>query len=249
MNIKYIFEEFAKAFEKKINKNYHIRLQFEIYDMEYDIWQIEVKDGKVFIYNEIKIEPEGDTYILSKKTLEKLYNNELSSFTVFLENPELIEKGEKIALITGKHRNELGKISRENKTSDYEKNKDLRDRKIIFQNGFFSKDYPTKIIVTDKNTVKHNGDIDTICLHNEGMEGFAQIFVSIKEGEILRNPATEFNIYIISGKGKLIYGNNECEIKFKEYYHMNARENIQIKNIEKEPLEIILLFHNLEKRN
>jgi mannose-6-phosphate isomerase-like protein (cupin superfamily) len=216
--------------------------------MENDIWQIEVKDGKVFIYNEIEIEPEGDTYILSKETLEKLFNNELSSFTAFLENPELIEKGEKIALITGKHRNELGKVSREKNISDYKENKDFWDRKIIFENNFFSKYYPTKIIVTDKYSVKHN-DIDTICLHNDGMEGFAQIFVSIKEGEILNIPATEFNIYIIIGKGILIFGTNECEIKFKEYYHMNARENIQIKNTEKEPLEIILLFHNLEKRN
>jgi glyoxylate utilization-related uncharacterized protein len=249
MNIKGIFDDFAKAFEKKINKDYHIRLQFEIYDMEDDIWQIEVKNGKVFVYNETKIEPEGDTYVLSKTTLEKLHNNELSSFTAFLENPELIEKSERIALITGKHRNELGKVSCEKNLSDYQNNKDFWDRLNKFQNNFFSKDYPTKINVTDKNSVKHNGDIDTICLHNAGMENFAQIFVSIKKGEFLGFPATEFNMYIITGKGKLIFGNTECEIKFKEYYHMDAQENIQIKNTEKEALEIIILYHNLEKRN
>jgi len=212
MNIKDIFEEFAKAFEKKIDKNYNIRLQFEIYDMENDIWQIDVKNGKVFIYNEVKVEPEGDTYVLSKVTLEKLYNNEISSFTAFLENPELIKNGERIALITGKHRNELGKVSPDNNLSDYHNNKDLWDRKTIFENNFFSKDYPTKIKVTDKNCVKHNGDIDTICLHTEGMEGFAQIFVSIKKGEILKFPATEFNMYIINGKGILILMLRKCKI-------------------------------------
>jgi len=245
MNINDIFNGFAKAFEKKIDKDYHIRLQFEIYDMENDIWQIEVKDGKVFVYNEAKIEPEDDVYVLSKITLEKLYNNELSSFTAFLENPELIEKGERIALITGKHRNELGKVSPDKNISDYGKNKDLWDRRIIFQNNFFSKDYPTKINVTDKNSVKHSGNIDTICLYTQGIEGFAQIFVSIKKGEILKYPATEFNIYVIKGKGKIIFENNECEIKFREYYHMNAKDNIQIKNIEEEPLEIIILYHNM----
>jgi mannose-6-phosphate isomerase-like protein (cupin superfamily) len=244
MNIKDIFDEFAKVFEKKISKDYHIRLQFEIYDMENDIWQIEAKNGKVFVYNEAKIEPEGDTFIISKATLQKLYNNELSSFTAFLENPELIEKGEKIALITGKHRNELGKVSREKNQSDYQNNRDFWDRRVKFQNNFFSKDYPTKINVTDKNSVKHNGDIDTICLYTDGMEGFSQIFVSIKKGEVLKYPATEFNIYIICGKGKMVFGNNECEIKFREYYHMNTKENTQIKNTEEEPLEIIILFHN-----
>jgi hypothetical protein len=249
MNIKNIFDEFAKAFEKKIDFDYHIRLQFEIYDMENDIWQIEAKDGKVSVYNEIKFEPENDAYILSKITLEKLYNNELSSFTAFLENPELIEKGEKIALITGKNRNELGKVSSEKNLFEYHKNKDLWDRKIIFQNNFFSKDFPTRIIVTDKNSVKHNGDIDTICLYTEGMEGFAQIFVSIKKGEILKYPATEFNIFVLNGKGKILFRDDECEIKFREYYHMNSRDNIQIINNEEEPLEIIILFHNLQKKN
>jgi hypothetical protein len=106
MNIKGIFDEFAKAFEKKIDKDYHIQLQFEIYDMENDIWQVDVKNGEVFVYNEEKIKPEGDTHILSKVTLEKLYNNELSPLSVFMEQPEKAEKGEMVALITGKHRME-----------------------------------------------------------------------------------------------------------------------------------------------
>ena len=48
MEIKEIFEDFAKAFERKIDFDYKITLQYEIIDLEKDnIWQIDVKNGKV----------------------------------------------------------------------------------------------------------------------------------------------------------------------------------------------------------
>jgi putative sterol carrier protein/quercetin dioxygenase-like cupin family protein len=241
MTIEGIFNEFAETFEKKIGKDFHVKVQFEIYDMENDVWQIEVNGGKVFVYNEKKIEPEEE-YVLSRATLEKLYNNELSPLSAFLEEPEKAKKGELAALITPKDRNTAKEMPK--KYLD----KTFVDR-IIYFRDFFSKDYPTKINVTNKYCIKHNGDIDTIGLHSEGMGKFAQIYTSIKKGEVLRGPATEINFYVISGNGKFIVGNNECEIKSKEYYHINPLENIQIKNMENEPLEILLLFHNLEKIN
>jgi mannose-6-phosphate isomerase-like protein (cupin superfamily)/putative sterol carrier protein len=245
MNIKGIFDVFARAFEKKIDNDYHIKLQFEIYDMENDIWQVEVKNGKVSLFNEEKIKPEGDVYILSRATLEKLYNNKLSPLSAFLEQPEKAEKGELVALITGKHRMEMGKIPREKALLNYQNNKDYWDRLNKFHE-FFSKDYPTKVIVNNKNCVKHNGDIDTIGLPTNGKEIYGQIFVSIKKGEVLNYPPCEFYVYIISGKGKIILGDEACEIKEKEFYPINAFGNAQIKNIEEESLDILVLLSQIK---
>jgi hypothetical protein len=240
-----IFDEFAEAFKKKIDKDYHIKLQFEIYDMENDIWQVEAKDGKVFVYNEEKIKPEGDTFLLSKTTLEKLYNNDQSPLSAFLEQPDNAEKGELVALITGKHRMELGKIPREKAQSEYQNNKDYWDRLQKFQQ-FFSKDYPTKIIINDDNCVKHNGGIDTIGLPTNGNEIYGQIFVYIKKEEILKFPPCEFYICVINGKGEIIIGNERCKMKAKEYYPINAFDNVQIKNTKEDPLEIIVLLSKLK---
>jgi len=245
MTIKGIFDEFTKAFEKKIYGDYYIRLQYEFYDMENEVWQVEVKNGKVFVYNEKKIEPE-DIFLLSKKTLEKLYNNELSPLSAHLETPEKLEKGEMAALITLKDRNDgSGKYLPENLT---EQKKNFLHRYNKFHE-FFSKNYPTKIIVENKNCVKHNGDIDTI-----GLQSFAncgQIFISLKKEETVKYPFVEelkfceFNIYIISGKGKMIVGDEECEINSKEYFHMKLQKPVQIKNVEDKTLEgIIILQHN-----
>jgi hypothetical protein len=45
MNIQHIFDAFASAFERKIDKDYFIVLQFEISDHPGTVWQIEVKNG------------------------------------------------------------------------------------------------------------------------------------------------------------------------------------------------------------
>ena len=59
MDIKKIFDDFSEAFTKKLDKDYFIKLQFEFTDIkDKNIWQINVKDGKVNIYNEEKIIPE-----------------------------------------------------------------------------------------------------------------------------------------------------------------------------------------------
>jgi hypothetical protein len=107
MEIKVVFEDFAKTFEKKIDKDYKIRLQFEFYDMENGVWQIDVNNGKVFVYNGIKINPES-TFLLSKETLFKMYNNEISASTAFSNEPD--EKGEMRALIEPKHKDEVKKL-------------------------------------------------------------------------------------------------------------------------------------------
>ena len=103
MDIRGIFNDFAKAFEKKIDNDYKIRLQFEINDMENGIWQIDVNNGIVSVYNELKIEPE-EILVLSKNTLLKLYNNEIAPLTAFAQEPN--EKGEMYALIETKHKTE-----------------------------------------------------------------------------------------------------------------------------------------------
>jgi hypothetical protein len=87
MTVNEILIDFAKAFEKKIDKNYSIRLQLEIKDMPNEIWQVDINNRNVNIYNEEKITPEITIMILNKEVLDKIYNNELSSLSALLQTP------------------------------------------------------------------------------------------------------------------------------------------------------------------
>ncbi|MDR0474266.1 MAG: SCP2 sterol-binding domain-containing protein [Treponema sp.] len=164
MEIKAIFEDFAKTFEKKIDKDYKIRLQFELYGVENGVWQIDVNNGKVFVYNGIKIDPES-TFLLSKETLFKMYNNEINAYTAFSDEPD--EKGEMHALIEPKHKDEDKKTYWFKPVSDDFKKYIARLHKF---NEFFSKDYPTKIIVKKENCrTLHN--VDAIALYDDFEKG------------------------------------------------------------------------------
>jgi len=232
MTVNEILNDFAKAFEKKIDKNYSIRLQLEIKDMPDEIWQIEVNNGKVNIYNEEKIIPEETIMILNKGVLDKIYNNELSSLSASLQTPS-------------KNDGMMGALMCEKKEPV---GKDFIGRNLFFK-GFFSRDFPTKIILDNKYCVKHNGDIDTIGLKVFG--NFGQIYVSVKKGETLYYPSfgknIGFNICVIKGKGKIIIGDDESEIKEREYYYISLLKPVEIKNTDEETLEaiIVLQFPNV----
>jgi hypothetical protein len=154
-----IFNDFAKAFEKKIDGSYFIKLQFEIYDMENEVWQIDVNNGNVFVNNGEKIVPE-EIFVLSKKTLLKMYSNELSPSSAFSNEPN--EKGEMCSLIELKNKTEDKKVYLNKKPSE-------EYLKFLYRlhrfNEFFSKEYPTKIIVDNKHGVKAHG-VNAIGLHS-----------------------------------------------------------------------------------
>jgi hypothetical protein len=227
MTVNEILKDFAKAFEKKIDKNYSIRLQLEIKDMPNEIWQIDVNNGSVNIYNEEKIIPEETTMVLNKEVLDKIYNNELSALSALLQTPS-------------KNDGMMGALMCEKKEPT---GKDFINRLNIFR-GFFSKDFPTKIILDNRYCIKHNGGIDTIGLNMFG--NFGQIYISVKKGETVYYPPLginiEFNICIIKGKGKIIVGDDECEIKEREYYYMNLLKPIEIKGADEETLEAIAVL-------
>jgi hypothetical protein len=227
MTVNEILNDFAKAFEKKIDMNYSIRIQLEIKDMPDEIWQIDVNNRSVNIYNEEKIIPEETIMILSKLILDRLYNNELSALSAFLQTPS-------------KNDGMMGALMCEKKEPT---GKDFINRNNIFK-SFFSKDFPTKIILDNKYCIKHNGDIDTIGLETFG--NFGQIYVSVKKGETLYYPPLginiEFFICIIKGKGKLIIGDDESEIKEREYYCINLLKQVEIKSSDEETLEAIVVL-------
>ena len=227
MTVNEILKDFAKAFEKKIDKNYSIRLQLEIKDMPDEIWQVDINNGSVNIYNEEKITPEITIMILNKEVLDKIYNNELSALSALLQTPS--KKDGMMGALICEATEPVGK--------------DFLIRLNIFR-GFFSKDFPAKIILDNKYCVKHNGDIDTIGLKAFG--NFGQIYISVKKGETLYYPPfgvhIEFNIYIIKGKGKLIVGGEETEIKEREYYYMNLLKQVEIKSADDETLEAIIIL-------
>jgi len=238
MDLNNIFNEFAKVFEKKIDKDYKIRLQFEIYDMENEIFQIEVNNGNVLVYNGLNIVPE-EIFVLTKDTLIKLYNNEIAPLTAFAQEPN--EKGEYCALIDMKDKEAANKKYPTSKQVRDEKYKDgaefmFRCAKFFY---FFSKEYPTKIIVNKENGIK---------LHNVNGIGFLSTgvihaYFSLKKNEVLDESGYEFSIYVIKGSGIMEIENEEHKIEEKCYYHLPPKNNVYIKNKEEEILEIIFLSH------
>jgi len=237
MEINGIFNEFAKAFEKKIDKEYRIRLQFEIYDMENDTWQIDVNNGNVFLYNENKIIPE-EIFVLSKNTLERLYNNELSPLTAFSQEPN--ENGEMCSLIELKNKTEEKKLYLNKKPSD--EYIEFLNRLHKFNNNFFSKEYLTKIIVNKENGVKlHNVNAIGLLSKFAGEKRIIHVYFSLKKDEILEEPAFEFSIYVINGKGIIKTGDEKYKIETKNYYNMNPKDTVYIKNEDEELLEILYL--------
>jgi hypothetical protein len=236
MDIKDIFNDFARAFEKKIDKEYNIRLQFEIYDTEKGLWQVDVNNGNVIVYNEIKIEPE-EIFVLSKDTLVKLYNNDIAPLTAFSQEPN--EKGEMCALIELKNKTEEKKIYHDKKPSDeYLK---FIERLHKF-NNFFSKEYPTKIIVNKEKGVKlHNVNAIGLLSKFDKEKRIIHVYFSIKKDETLTEPAFEFSIYVLNGKGIIIIDEEEYMIEAKNYYNMKPKNTIYIKNKDEELLEIFYL--------
>jgi hypothetical protein len=251
MDNKTIFSDFAKAFERKIDKDYYIRLQFNIYDTENgenDIWQVDVKNGNVVLYNEERITPEK-TWVLSKNTLIKLYKNEVASPTAFSENPGERKNWDISFNIMDNPMNSLiGLKLSEEEVSIYEKQMNTKEHKDYIKrlhifNNFFSKEYPTKIIVNEKNGIKIHGNINGICLYNrlDEWKRIFHVYFSIKKGEILEEPAFEFSIYVINGKGVIKAGNEEYEIEAKNYYQIIPKDTIFIENKEDVLLEILVL--------
>jgi mannose-6-phosphate isomerase-like protein (cupin superfamily) len=229
-----IFNDFARAFEKKIDNDYFIKLQFEIYDMENEVWQIDVNNGNVYVNNEKRIVPE-ETFVLSKETLLKMYNNELSPLSAFSNEPN--EKGEMCSLIELKDKTEDKKVYLSKKPSE-------ETLKFLYRlhrfNEFFSKDYPTKIIIDNKNGVKAHS-VNAIGLHSNYEKGILHVYFSIKMDESLYEPPIEFSLYVLSGRGTIIVGSERYDIRAKEYYHMIPKEKMYIENHEEELLELLYI--------
>ena len=241
MNIEDIFNNFAKAFERKIDSDYFIRLQFEIKGMENNIWQVDVNNGNVAIHNGEKIIPE-EVFVLSKDTLLKLYNNELSPVSAFLNEPN--EKGEMCSLIELKNKTEDKKIY-------YEKKPQEEYLKFLYRlhkfDDFFSKDYPTKIVIKKENCINYLKN-DAIGLNFDFEKGVGQLFFSIKKGAILQEPGYEFgSIYVLNGEGILKIGNDQYNIKEKEYYQINTNEWVSIFNNNEINLEILFMVNRKMK--
>jgi len=233
MEIKKIFDDFSRAFIKKIDNDYFIKIQLEFLDIERNnIWQVDINDGKINIYNEEKIVPE-ETFTLTVDTLEKLYNNELSPLTAFANEPN--KDGIMCSLIDIKH-----------KTQDkfIKLNYEVQEEKFNFINrlhkfhDFFNKEYPGKILVKHENCINlHN--VKGIGLFSDFQKGILHVFFSIKTNECLRQPAIEFSVFILNGKGIMRINNEVYHIEKNEYYHIKPSNNVSFENKDDEPLDIL----------
>jgi hypothetical protein len=224
METQKIFKDFAKAFERKIDVDYKITLQYEIIDLEKDnIWQIDVKYGKVNIYNNEIIIPE-EIFTLKYDTLLKLYRNELSPITAYANEPDQNEN--LTSLIEPKVKDEK-KIIKTNKQISQE-SLDFIIRLHKFDE-FFNKDYPSKTIIKYDNCRKlHN--VNAIGLFSDFKSGILHAFFSIKKGEFLKEPPIEFCVFVLNGKGIIKLDDEVYQIEKNEYYHIKPKANVYISN-------------------
>ena len=243
MTIENVLKEFAVSFSKKIDPEYYFTVQLEFTDISNNnTWQLDIKNKDVIIYNKIIIRPE-ETFLLTVSTLEKLYNNELSSLTAFLQEPN--EKGVMCSLIDIKKKEE-------NKFWDGDKIKqeklDFFSRSHIFTSGFFNRFYPTKAIVDNKNSIKHN-NVNAIGLYSDFKNGTLHVYFSLKTNEILTYPPIDCSIFVLHGKGKLKLDGNEYDIQENEYYHLIPQKNLSFENNESISLEFIFMGNAKRYKN
>lgn len=238
MEPKKIFEDFAKAFESKIDVNYKISLQYEIIDLEKDnIWQIDVKNGKVILYDKEIIIPE-EIFTLKYDTLLKLYKNELSPITAYGNQPD--KNGIMTSLIEPKVKDK-NKIIKKNKQIDQE-TFDFIIRLHKFDE-FFNKNYPSKTIIKyDYCRKLHN--VNAIGLFSDFESGILHAFFSIKKGEALTEPPVEFCIFVLNGKGFAKIDDEVYQIEKNEYYHIKPKVNVSISNDDDILLDILYLGIN-----
>jgi hypothetical protein len=217
MEIKEILNEFAKVFEAKISKEYYIKIQLEFTDLKVNnIWQIDVNNGNVYIYNENKIKTEQEL-ALTTEILKKLYNNELSPGTAFAEE-------------TGKKAPPIEFIN----VNEYYKERVKHDDEIQFFHRFnkfyefFSKDNINKIIIDDKYSRELHGARFIELYSKMDNKSFFHAFFSIKKDDVFYNSPHNCNIFIIKGNGILKLDNVEYKIKKYEHYHIEGKRVLKI---------------------
>ncbi|MCL1930554.1 MAG: hypothetical protein FWF55_01960 [Treponema sp.] len=244
MTIENILKEFAVSFTKKIDPEYHFTVQLEFTDIsDKNIWQLDIKNKNVIIYDKALIRPE-ETFLLTVNTLEKLYNNELSSLTAFLQRPN--EKGIMSSLIDIKNKKEENKFWDGDKLE--QEKLDFFSRFHIFTSGFFNRFYPTKVIVDNKNSIKHN-NVNMIGLYSDFKNGTLHAYISVKTNEVLTYPPVDCSIFVLHGKGKLKLDGNVYDIQENEYYHLMPQKNMSVENNETISLEIIFMGNAKRYKN
>ena len=244
MTVENILNEFAVSFAKKIDPEYYFAVQLEFTDIsDKNIWQLDIKNKNVVIYDKALIRPE-ETFLLTVKTLEKLYNNELSSLTAFLQCPD--EKGIMCSLIDIKNKKEENRFWDGDKLE--QEKLDFFSRSHIFTSGFFNRFYPTKVIVDDKNSIKHN-NVNAIGLYSDFKNGILHTYFSVKTNEELNYPPIDCSIFLLHGKGKLKLDGNEYDIQENEYYHLMPKRNMSFVNNENISLEIIFMGNAKRYKN
>jgi len=244
MTIENILKEFAVPFTKKIGPEYHFTVQLEFTDIsDKNIWQLDIKNKDVIIYDKVIARPE-EIFLLTVNTLEKLYNNELSSLTAFLQEPN--EKGVMCSLIDIKNKKEENRFWDGDKLE--QEKLDFFSRSHIFTSGFFNRFYPTKVIVDNKHGIKHNS-VNTIGLYSDFKNGTLHVYFSLKTNEVLTYPPIDCSIFVLHGKGKLKLDGNEYDIQENEYFHLIPQRNMSVVNNESTSLEFIFMGNAKRYKN
>jgi hypothetical protein len=233
--------ELVEAFKTKITKDYWFNLQFEFHDLETDnLFQIEVKDGEINVYNSEQIQVE-EMLVMNSETFDKLYKGEISPLTAFANEPD--ENGVMQGLINPKIKKQEDIINSA-KTTELPEN-DRKDfyRRLHKLDGFFNKHKLNRVVVNENGSRVIHG-VKAVGLYND-FDDIKQlaVYFKIEENKSLWQQAINKGIFVIKGNGILIVDNINYEIRKYEYYRIQSNSDnlVIVKNIDREPLELLYI--------
>lgn len=236
-HISKIFEDFKNAFLNKIDKSYHISLQYEIIGPEETtVVQLKIYEGTVELYYEAVI-PVEDILVMSYETLLKLYHQELTMATAM--SCSVSDAGEMKHLIEPKYRDENKII--------YHNEKDSKEalsfaKRMHKMDEFFNKDKIYQARIDTKFCGKAHG-VNAICMLNDFDKGVLHAYFEINDGEVLDEPALPFSLYVLCGNGSIQVGKETIPIVSNTYYHINPTTNVKIMNKQDVCLKVLFLVN------
>ena len=233
--------ELADAFKEKIAKDYWLYLQFELTDLETDnVFQVEVKNGDINVYNSEKIQVE-EILVMSSETFNKLYRGEISPLTAFSNEPD--ENDEMQGLINPKIKKQKDIINSAKTNELLENDKKDFYRRLHKFDSFFNKHRLNKVVINENSSRIIHG-VKAVGLYND-FDDFKQlaVYFKIEENKSLWQQAINKGIFVINGNGILIVDNISYDIKKYEYYRIQSNTDnlVIVKNIDREPLELLYI--------
>lgn len=220
MNTVELLRSFAPVFEKKIDKEYHIHLRFEVTSSHaLELVDIIVKGGRVTVTKALSSSPE-DVFVCHKDTLERLYTGTLPHINAFAQEPD--ETGEFNALIIVKNRTDDKRVYPGQTMSEKQTSFLVRFNTFIW---YFNR-HPLDEVSLDISGARTLHGVDAIALggSKDKLHGSIHALFSVKLGEKFIQGAIKAGLLILSGEGRVQLDGHTYLLKEHHYYEIFPEE-------------------------